>query len=67
MPNPNRLRDSTQIELPCRSLEGIQDDLEAEHTVTVVQPEGQQCRIIGSPIEIKAASNFLSRHGVTLP
>ena len=67
MPDPTRLRDSTQIELPCQSLDGIRDDLEAEHTVTVVQPDGQQCRIIGSPIEIKAASNFLSRHGVTLP
>ena len=67
MPDPTRLRDSTRIELPCRSLEGLQDDLEAEHTVTVIQPEGQQCRIVGSPIEINAASDFPSRRGITLP
>lgn len=67
MPDPTRLRDSTQIELPCQSLDQIRDDLEAEHTVTVIQPDGQQCRIIGSPIEIKAVNNFLSRHGVALP
>jgi hypothetical protein len=67
MPDPGRLRDSTQIELPCRSLDGVRDQLEAEHTVTVVQPGDRQCRIIGSPMEIKAVSEFLSRQGIPLP
>jgi hypothetical protein len=67
MPDPGRLRDSTQIELPCQSLDGIRDQLEAKHTVTVVQPGDRQCRIIGSPIEIKAVNEFLSRQGIPLP
>ncbi|XVH33006.1 hypothetical protein ACNS7O_10460 [Haloferacaceae archaeon DSL9] len=68
MPDPSRLRDSTQIVLPCQSLEGVRERLEAEFMVTVFEPEGSiECRIIGSPVEIKAASDFLSRHGVALP
>lgn len=67
MTDPSRLRDSTQIELPCRSLEGIREQLEAEYVVTIFQQDASRCRIIGSPVEIKAVNDFLSRHGVALP
>jgi len=67
MPNPSRLRDSTQIELPAHSIEGLREQLEAEYTVTIHQSDATQCRIVGSPVEIKAVSSFLSRHGISLP
>ena len=67
MPDPSRLRDSTQIVLPCRALEPVRADVEAEFTVTVFRDGDSECRIIGSPVEIKAVSNYLSRHGVSLP
>ena len=66
MSNAERLRDSTQIELPCGTLTELRDPLEANFTVTVVSDDSG-CRIIGSPVEIKAASEFLGRHGVRLP
>ncbi|ELY86306.1 VNG_1110C family protein [Natrinema altunense] len=66
MPNASRLRDSTQIVLPREALEGLESQLDDEFTVTVV-PEGEDyCRIIGSPVEIKAVSEFLARRGVTV-
>lgn len=67
MPNPSSLRDSTQIELPAHSLEGLRRQVEAEFTVTIIQPEPTLYRIIGSPVEIKAVSSFLGRHGISLP
>ena len=67
MPDPAHLRDSTQIVLPCDSLEGLRDDLEADFTVTVFTPTESQCRIIGSPVEIKAVNDYLTRRGVPLP
>lgn len=66
MSDPSRYRDSTQIVLPCEAIAGLRDRIEAEFTVTVFSKEGQDCRIIGSPVEIKAVSDFLSRHGVTV-
>ncbi|MFC6724550.1 hypothetical protein ACFQE1_09220 [Halobium palmae] len=65
MPDPARLRDSTEIVLPCDSLNGIRSELEAEFTITVFS-KADRCRIIGSPVEIKAVSDFLARHGVKL-
>jgi Asp/Glu/hydantoin racemase len=65
MSDPARLRDSTQIVLPCATLTDLQDDLESEFTVTVFSKAGD-CRIIGSPVEIKAVSDFLARQGVSL-
>ena len=67
MPNPSSLRDSTQIELPAHSFEGLRQQVEAEYTVTILQPEPSRYRIIGSPVEIKAVSSFLGRHGISLP
>ena len=65
MSDPSTYRDSTQIVLPCTSLDGIRERLETEYTVTVFSKEGR-CRIIGSPVVIKDVSSFLVRHGVAL-
>lgn len=64
MPNASQLRDSTQIILPREALEGLEPQLDDEFTVTVVSNGEDQYRIIGSPVEIKAASEFLTRHGI---
>jgi len=66
MPDPSRLRDSTQIVVPRAALAEVRDDLEREFAVTVVDGDAT-CRIIGSPVEIKAVSQFLSRRGVSHP
>ncbi len=66
-PDPSRLRDSTQIVLPCDELDGLRAPLTDEYTVTVINGENGYCRIIGSPVEIKQASGFLARHGITFP
>ena len=65
MPDPSSLRDSTQIVLPCRALDGLCDRIHEQFTVTVVETDGYY-RIIGSPVEIKATSNFLARNGVAV-
>ena len=67
MPDPSRLRDSTQIVLPEESLSGLKAQLDDEFMVTIFSEGEGYCRIIGSPVEIKQASNFLARHGVSLP
>jgi len=63
MPDPSNLRDSTQIVLPCDALDGLGGRFRERFTVTIVEDDGY-CRIIGSPVEIKAASDFLARNGV---
>jgi hypothetical protein len=65
MPDPSSLRDSTQIVLPHRALDGHRECLENRFTVTVVETP-EQYRIIGSPVEIKAASDYLTRNGVAV-
>ena len=67
MPDPATLRDSTQIVLSSETLNGLREDLEAKFDVTVFAPSTDECRIIGSPVEIKAVSQFLTRHGVSVP
>lgn len=64
--DPSRLRDSTQIVLPETTLRRVRDDLESEFAVTVFE-EHELVRIIGSPVEIKDVSSYLSRQGVALP
>ncbi|SEV82799.1 VNG_1110C family protein [Natrinema salifodinae] len=66
MPDASQLRDSTQIVLPREALEGLEPQLDDEFTVTVFPDGEDRCRIIGSPVEIKAASEFLARRGVTV-
>jgi hypothetical protein len=65
MPDAGRLRDSTQILLPPGTLDGIQDELESQFVLTI-RHEGDRVRIIGSPVEIKDASNFLTRNGIAI-
>lgn len=60
-----RLRDSTQILLPKNALSGLRAELEDQFMVTVRQEDGR-VRIIGSPVEIKSVSDFLTRNGVTV-
>ena len=64
MVSADRFRDSTQILLPVGALNGIHDELERRFTVTV-RHEDEQVRIIGSPVEIKDAGDFLAMNGVT--
>lgn len=66
MSNAARLRDSTQIVLPRELVEGLEPSLDDEFTVTIVDDGEGRCRIIGSPVEIEAASEFLVRRGITL-
>ncbi|PAU84274.1 hypothetical protein CK500_07545 [Halorubrum salipaludis] len=65
MPDPSSLRDSTQIVLPRRALDGLRDGVRERFTVTVVEGDDHY-RIIGSPVEIKAASDYLARNGVAV-
>lgn len=67
MPDPSKLRDSTQIVLPRTDLDGLEAQLDDEFTVTVFEETEGYYRIIGSPVEIKRVSEFLARHGVSLP
>lgn len=64
MPDPARLRDSTQIVLPCEALDGVREQLETEFTVTVHSRDGDNCQIIASPVEITEVAKFLTRHGI---
>lgn len=66
MPNPSTLRDSTQIVLPEGAVDGLEMQLDDEFVLTILD-EDDYVRIVGSPVEIKAASEFLARHGVSLP
>ncbi|WP_158057268.1 VNG_1110C family protein [Halorussus halophilus] len=67
MPGPSTFRDSTQIVLPADELEGLEAELQAQFTVSIFKPAEDWARIIGSPVEIEEATEFLSRHGVSLP
>ncbi|SFC41257.1 hypothetical protein SAMN05444422_10842 [Halobiforma haloterrestris] len=66
MPDPARLRDSTQIVLRQEALEQLEQPLDDEFAVTVFEEEENRYRIIGSPVEIKEASEFLARRGVAV-
>lgn len=66
MPNAAQLRDSTQIVLRREILEGLEPPLDDEFTVTVVPDGEDRCRIIGSPVEITHASEFLARRGISI-
>ena len=65
MTDADRLRDSTQILLPRGALEGLAAELEDRFMVTI-RREQRRVRIIGSPVEIKGASEFLARNGVRI-
>ncbi len=66
MSNPSQLRDSTQIVVHREVFQQYEPQLIDEFTVTVFSENDEYCRIIGSPVEIKGASEFLVRRGVTV-
>jgi len=66
MGDPSRYRDSTQIVLPVGALDGLDAPLDEQFTVTLFERDGV-VRIIGSPVEIRAASDYLVRQGISLP
>lgn len=66
MPDAARLRDSTQIVLPRETVEDLEPPLAEEFTVSIVPADDGLCRVIGSPVEIKQASDFLTRRGVSV-
>lgn len=66
MSNPSQLRDSTQIVVRREVLRQYETQLADEFTVTVFEESDEHCRIIGSPVEIKGASEFLVRRGVAV-
>jgi len=65
MANADRFRDSTQILLPAETVDNVREDLEDRFTVSVHR-EGPRVRIIGSPVEIKEASDFLAMNGISV-
>ncbi|WP_254271671.1 hypothetical protein [Haloarcula marina] len=64
MVGAERFRDSTQILLPDGTLDGLREELEAKFVVSI-HSEGNQVRIIGSPVEIKEAGDFLAMNGIS--
>ncbi|PSQ03990.1 hypothetical protein BRC92_05740 [Halobacteriales archaeon QS_4_69_31] len=65
MSDPARLRDSTEILLPASAIEDLREELEERFTLTILREECR-VRIIGSPVEIKGASDFLARNGIAV-
>jgi len=65
MSDPSRFRESTQIVLPAETLDGLADEIDQRFTVTII--DGDCCRIVGSPVEIKKTNAFLARNGVNVP
>ncbi|WP_435318638.1 VNG_1110C family protein [Haloarchaeobius sp. TZWSO28] len=66
MPDPAQLRDSTQIVVPDDALTEVRQDLDEEFMLTILE-EGGYYRLVGSPVEIKRASKYLARRGVSMP
>jgi hypothetical protein len=70
-PSPESLRDSTEIRVPCDALAPIREDVESEFAVSVFDDDGPEsdcrCRIVGSPVAIRAVGTYLARHGVVHP
>ena len=66
MPDPSSLRDNTQIVLPKETLSALETQLDDEFTLTIFPEDDAHYRLIGSPVEIKAASQFLARQGVSI-
>jgi len=66
MGDPARFRDSTQLVLPSGALEGVRAELERKFVLSLVE-RSETVRIVGSPVEINDASDWLSRQGVFVP
>ena len=66
MSNAAQLRDSTQLVLTRSIVDALEPPLDEEFTVTIVPEGDDHYRVIGSPVEINAASDSLARRGVAL-
>ncbi|WP_276300891.1 hypothetical protein [Halorussus lipolyticus] len=68
MPEPVALRETTQLVLPADLLEEFRPALDERFTLTFSEvgdeAGGEFVRVIGSPVEIRDASEFLSGRGV---
>jgi hypothetical protein len=65
MSDAARLRDSTQIQLPSSTLDGIEPEVAERFDVTVHRSD-RGVRLIGSPVVIKDVGEFLARRGVSV-
>ena len=65
MPDPETLRDSTQIQLSMDAFEEVRSTVTEEFTVTVVENAGV-ARLIASPVEIRRINQFLARNGISV-
>ncbi|WP_135826624.1 VNG_1110C family protein [Halorussus ruber] len=70
MSEPVALRETTQLVLPLDLFEEFRDELNGRFTLTFFEvgddADGEFVRVIGSPVEIRDASEFLSSRGVRL-
>jgi len=65
MPDAATFRDSTQILVPQERLEGLVEELNDRFVLTIRREE-THARLVGSPVEIKAASEYLARNGISV-
>ncbi|MFC4407625.1 VNG_1110C family protein [Haloarchaeobius iranensis] len=63
MPDPTQLRDSTQIVLPDGTPRALLARLDEEFALTLLEEDGTY-RLVGSPVEIDRASDYLVRQGI---
>lgn len=63
MPYPAAFRDATQVEVPTRVLTDLEPALSERFTVTI-RREGQCCRIVGAPAEIRRVVRYLVERGI---
>jgi hypothetical protein len=70
MSEPVALRETTQLVMSSDLLEEFRDELDERFTLTFFEmndrSDGEFVRVIGSPVEIRDASEFLSSRGVRL-
>ncbi|WP_411962809.1 hypothetical protein [Haloferax sp. YSMS24] len=66
MPSPGTLRDSTQIILSNDVLEDVREEIDAKFVVSFHAHTDETVRIIGSPVEIRRVSDYLTRQGISV-
>lgn len=65
MPDAATLRDSTEILLPHDTIDDVREEIDERFTLTVFREE-THVRLVGSPVEIKKASDYLARNGISV-
>lgn len=66
MPSPGTLRDSTQIVLSNELLAEVREEIDEKFVVSFHAHTESTVRIIGSPVEIRRVSDYLTRQGITV-